>query len=448
MVNELTSKVGFSAIKITPAQDKIPLGGYYVRFSTGVHDDIYVRTLYIATTEQEIFIIACDLLGLYRKFVQRMRRRIAKRTGVPECNILICSLHDHSAPDTIGLEGIKGFLKYNLAVNWFRVIETQIVKSAQRAKRDARSSEIGVATKAIEFSEKLVINRRHPLRPLNIPLSVIRINQENMLVGSIVHFACHGTTLNRDNRLVSAEFSGYLIRKLNNAYPNLFSMYLNGPCGDINPYLFPEEWEFTKIDLDVYFKGEYGRYNDLCSYKHTRRIGERLADHSIELLERVKTEQIKKIQVISKTIDIPVNFNFPARTFSDFMFTLLIKKGLFRLLSAYNRSNISYFSFIEKEGNLFVQTEIQLILINNNILIVGIPAEVFSQIGEELVRKSPIQNTLIISLANDWIGYIFPLNEIQDGGYEVTGLANLAGILPGTVIKNQIISMYKRLKPE
>lgn len=441
----LTSKIGFAAIKITPQQTHIPLGGYYVRYSTGVHDDVYVRTLYIAASGEEIFIIACDLISIFGRFVEQLRKRINHHTGVKPKNILICALHDHSAPDIQGLEGLNGFLKNTLRVEWVRKIKVKIIKSAILAKKNATTGKLGFKSKILEMSEKLVINRRHPKRPLRYPLSIWKITNNGTLKGSVINFACHGTTLNKDNKLISAEYPGYLIRKIEKQFSPHFSMYLNGPCGDINPYLFPVDWDLEKIDLDAVFSGTYGSYNNFCSYEHTKRIGEGLADHAISLMKDITTKEIEKIQVISEKIEIPVDFNYSNKKFKDILFTFFTKKLLLKFEKAYNRSNVSYLSFIEKNGKVYAKTELQLIKINEDILIIGIPAEVFSEIGEELVKKSPMKNTIIVELANDFIGYIFPLNEIQFGGYEIDGIPNIGGILPGTYIKNRILKLYEKL---
>ncbi|MHA1264487.1 MAG: neutral/alkaline non-lysosomal ceramidase N-terminal domain-containing protein [Candidatus Helarchaeota archaeon] len=440
------SKIGFSSVNITPRRDNVPLGGYYVRYSTGVHDNITAKALYIATDNTEVILIACDLLGFFGQFVNRIRHAIEKYTQVPGKHILLTALHDHSAPDTIGLVSLSGFLKNNLATDWFDSIQKAIVKSAIEAKKTAKPGRLGLKSKPLDMTEKLVINRRHPARPLTYPLSVIKLVLEGNETGLVVNYACHGTTLNRDNRLISAEYPGYLRRKLEKELNLNFSMYVNGPCGDINPYLFPVEWDYETIDFSRYLEGEYGNYNALCSYKHTKRIGERLADHVIELSKDISVQEIESIKIFQKIIEIPVLYKFPNQKFTDFLLTLFIKQWLLKLLRRYNRSSVSYFNFIERDNRLFVQTELHLILINNELLIIGLPAEVFSEIGEELLQKSPFQDTLIISLANDWIGYIFPLKELQFGGYEVTGLPNLSGILAGTYIKNSVLQMFNKIR--
>ncbi len=442
----LTSKVGFAAVKITPSETGIPLGGYYVRYSTGVHDDVYARTLYLAA-DDEVFIIACDLISLYGKFVNRMRKSIKKYTGVKEKNILICALHDHSAPDTMGLEGVKGYFKYTLGAKWFNDIQQKIVKSAVLAKKNAKEGNIGVLSKPLKMNEKVVINRRYPHKELKYPFSVWKItDNDNNLLASVVNFACHGTTLNNKNLLISAEYPGYLINKVENEFSPHFSMYLNGPCGDINPYLFSPKLELDQINLEYYFKEEFGNYNDLCSYDHTKRIGERLADHAIQLLQDANAQPINKIKVFTKQIEIPVLYHHPNMKFKDFLITLFLKKGLIRVVRVLNRSNANYLSFIQKKKQLYSQIELQLIRINEDVLIIAIPAEVFSEIGEELIIKSPIKHTIIVELANDNIGYVFPMSETEKGGYEVFGIADIAGLLPGTVIKNTILQMFKHLK--
>jgi len=49
--------------------------------------------------------------------------------------------------------------------------------------------------------------------------------------------------------------------------------------------------------------------------------------------------------------------------------------------------------------------------------IVGIPAEVFAITGLKIRRKSPLQPTFTISLANGWDGYLPPPEQMAMGGY-------------------------------
>ena len=50
--------------------------------------------------------------------------------------------------------------------------------------------------------------------------------------------------------------------------------------------------------------------------------------------------------------------------------------------------------------------------------IVAIPCEVFAEIGLELKRRSPLQPSFTISLANGYNGYLPTPRQHQLGGYE------------------------------
>jgi hypothetical protein len=73
--------------------------------------------------------------------------------------------------------------------------------------------------------------------------------------------------------------------------------------------------------------------------------------------------------------------------------------------------------------------------------LVGLPGEIFVEIGQAVVQASPFERTLAISHANGSVGYIPTAKEVPAGGYEIErARGNLYGlpILPesdGVVIQ-------------
>jgi neutral ceramidase len=63
--------------------------------------------------------------------------------------------------------------------------------------------------------------------------------------------------------------------------------------------------------------------------------------------------------------------------------------------------------------------------------IVGLPGEVFVEIGLAIKRLSPFPYTMVIELANDWAGYIPTDTALLEGSYE-TRLATVSKAAPGT----------------
>jgi len=74
----------------------------------------------------------------------------------------------------------------------------------------------------------------------------------------------------------------------------------------------------------------------------------------------------------------------------------------------------------ERRASLQGQTQkswIQVILVGD-IAFVGVPGELFAELGMEIKRRSPFRYTYVVGIANDYIGYI-PDDEAFDlGGYQ------------------------------
>ncbi len=440
------SYIGFSEVKFTPNIESVPMGGYApTRYSTGVHDDLYARAIYFSNGTEEIIIISVEVVCIFYKFVQRMRRKISKQTGVKPKNILISAHHNHSGPDTLGLFDIKGFFTPTFNLEMMTQIELKIVRSAILAKKNAEPGKIGLEKQ--QFEKRVMLNRRDPQKDTKFDLSVLRVNSDNgEMRGLLTNYACHATTLPRDNTLLTGEFPGYLVRRIKQLTNNkVFSMYTNGPCGDLNPNLYPENEPFHLITKERISKSSYGEFNRLGNYKTTMRIGYSLGEGALEIAKMIKCSKIDDIKVVSEIINVPLKDMMEDNSRKSIMrhISFKFKKLLITTLLNYNRSNMSYVSFIKIGGNWYFQTELQAIKIND-ILILSIPGELFVDLGKKLISKSPIKKTFIIELGNDWIGYLYPPEEYFIGGYE-TGIVSFSPVA-GIYVYNQMLNLLNQFK--
>jgi hypothetical protein len=55
-----------------------------------------------------------------------------------------------------------------------------------------------------------------------------------------------------------------------------------------------------------------------------------------------------------------------------------------------------------------------------NLAIVGLPGEIFCELGMRIRKESSAPHTIVIELSNDAIGYIPDENGYGQGGYEDT----------------------------
>jgi hypothetical protein len=94
---ERTLKAGFARIKITP-----PIGTAMSGFGDrdydpsgckGIHDDLYVRALYLSQGEQEILILGFDLLFFSRDEADRFKGAVSRKMDFAASQILLNTSH-------------------------------------------------------------------------------------------------------------------------------------------------------------------------------------------------------------------------------------------------------------------------------------------------------------------------------------------------------------------
>jgi hypothetical protein len=67
--------------------------------------------------------------------------------------------------------------------------------------------------------------------------------------------------------------------------------------------------------------------------------------------------------------------------------------------------------------------EVQGFALGDNLHVVALPGEVFFETGEDIRRRSGLQNLLVVAYANDYPGYFCRPEAFEQGGYE-------AGVTP------------------
>jgi hypothetical protein len=76
-----------------------------------------------------------------------------------------------------------------------------------------------------------------------------------------------------------------------------------------------------------------------------------------------------------------------------------------------------------------ITTEIQVLRLGD-IYILGLPGEILVEAGLEIKKRADVENLVIVTLANDAIGYVCHAQAYEEGGYEPgsgTDLAKGAG---------------------
>ena len=100
---------------------------------------------------------------------------------------------------------------------------------------------------------------------------------------------------------------------------------------------------------------------------------------------------------------------------------------------------------VEREG-WKLPLEVQVIGIGKDFAVVGLPGEVFVELGLAIKNSSPFKTTLVIELTNSHIAYVPTRKAFSQGSYETINSRLAPG--GGEMMVEAAISMLNEIKKE
>ena len=407
-------KVGVSSVNITPPIG-VPMAGYAARKgpSIGIHDDLYAKAIVFDDEETKAALIRCDLLWLEKDFIEKTRRLIESEIGIAGRNILITCTHTHSGPITDPL--------FPELEAWMDVLSRKIKGAVFAANRELRDAKIGFGKGSLEG---IVINRRRLEGPVDAEVNVIRIDDlSGNPMAALINYTCHAVVLGSDNLFISADYPGYVMRfvEKNLGIPALF---VNGACGDINPLD-----KLARLRLERK-ENIYNRCGG--TFGEAERLGSMIGAEAVRILLETETIDDLELKVLSREVKIPLE-DLP--TMHELKKKLEENEEIFRkslreknVARAYAASmtirNARNLIRCIEGGEEARHTEIQVFRIGDDG-IVGLPGEIFVEIGLNIKKKSDFSHTIVCELSNDAIGYVPTREAFMEQGYEVGVARNL-----------------------
>jgi hypothetical protein len=227
-----------------------------------------------------------------------------------------------------------------------------------------------------------------PIVTPDYSVNVMRIDSaEGEVRGFIVNYANHPDCHQKNKSSFSGDFPAALRRGLKRVYgEDVFVLFFNGPCGDVNCI----DWLGTTSDS--YYGG---------TKNAPEAIGAGLTSTVVEINADIKADNsAPEIRAISKEIILARRY----KTAEDFAWAQEIAKDM-DSHSAKERAFAT--EYLEDDGDVSpeIDFEIHTVLLGD-WAIVGLPSEIFTEIGYRIKTASPFENTLIFELANGTHGYI------------------------------------------
>lgn len=427
---------GISKVEITPSK-KIYLTGYILRDRPceGIHDHLYAKAVVLKDldTEDAAAVISADLLGFSKESVDRIRNEASQKTGIEPRNMIIACTHTHSAPATVNLRKVGV-----VDVNYLKNVEEKIVYIILDAYKNLQEAKISAGRSVVRG---IGYNREKRGGPVDEELGVIRIdNKKDEILALLLNYACHPVVLGPRNLLVSADYPGAVARLIEEATGSC-CIYTTGADGDIDPVTNLKKW------------GE-GTFRDV------EEIGKIIGLQALKVSEKLKGSSNVKLKSLSKTLRLPVK---SPPTLKEAEKNLeRNRKELVKLKSAgVENTKIriaeAIFEWSKevlkriKDGTFPSEMPVEITMIGiNDVLLVGVPGELFVEIGLKVKKASPFTYTYIIGYGNGELGYFPTAEAIKRGGYASRTAPKYFGVTflkpeAGDILENEIINMTHQI---
>jgi len=413
---ELTA--GIAVIDITPPVGYRMSGYFHERLSTGTLNPLHAKAIVLHQGKEHAALVFCDIIGLSLDVSSRARAEASKKTGIPIENILIAATHTHTGPLYFG--ALRKHL-HNLAiakygsdpcekVDYSSELVAKLVKVITEAEAAAKPVrlEAGVAQQ-----QNLSFNRRfhmkdgsvrfnpgvlnpdivRPAGPIDPEVGIVFFRQADSgsVVAALVNFALHLDTVGGTK--YAADYPFYLEQSLRETYGNkLALLFGTGTCGDIN-------------HIDVAKKERL----------KTDHIGKTLGQTINEKIESLKAVAEPALAVRSEIVHAPLQRYEPDKVAWA---RENIKKVGTRELSFLKQVEAYKILAIEMRRGETIPLEVQVFRLSRDVAVVGLPGEVFVDLGLAIKRASPFPTTLVIELCQDAPGYIPTKKAFAEGSYE------------------------------
>lgn len=280
---ELTAAA--SAIDITPdpSKETVWIAGFGLnRKATGVHDPIMSRALVVSDGKTKLGLVALDVVGIMRPHVARIR----ERAGGAVDHLAVCATHNHEGPDAMGIWGPSPFVT-GLDAAWMdRTIE------AVAAQVKALSGGLKPATlRAAQTTgpvDGFVRDSRDPY-VVDDALSAFQLaGGDGKAIATVVNWACHPETLWNRNTLLTADYPGFLCRRLEERFGGTGIFFSGALGGMMTPDHSKDE------------KGEKRR-----TFEEAERIGREVANRAADALEKAAPAADPSLSVLTREVPVP-----------------------------------------------------------------------------------------------------------------------------------------------
>ena len=412
-------RAGAATSNITPWLG-IPMRGAFrdVTHADAVHDDLLAKALVLDDGVRKIAFVLCDLTMMPGRMMDEVKERIAERSQIPPDHVLIAATHTHSAPATVSIGFMEEQTEYTAWAT--RKIADAVEIAAQRLQ----PARIGFASVQ---EPRIVFNRRYHMRNGQVHFNpgvgnpdVIEPagttdpeftlcyveGSDGQPLAVLGNYALHyvGTDTGAE---ISADYFGHFFQAVRHLLgPQTVGLLFNGASGNINNTNVFKPWPHR-------------------GHAQAARMARVLAGHALTEIQLMEMHDHMELGAAVGEFSFPRKQTTEADVAiaekvlsADYTYT----EGPFSAVTGqpiYPRWAPAYAREIK-----VLHTMPQTLTSTVQALRVGpagfaaLPGEIFVEIGLAVKAGSPFAPQFVMSLANDYLGYVASDEQLALGAYE------------------------------
>jgi neutral ceramidase len=418
-------RVGAAKVDITP-KDLTGLVSVWAKAFEGVHDPIYARALVVDSGAATAAVVALDLVEYGSS--RPVRERIARELGIPVDHVLVTSSHDHNAPRggpiTPGTSSERG-RPYSTPA-YTQQVDDSIVDALRQAKASLQPARVGIGTGRADINVYRLAYKgdgswggADPDGPSDKTVWVVRFESlSGEPIALLMNYAVHSVVAGPDNALVTGDLAGAVERFVERQFQDkVVALWTMGPAGDQNP----------KYNMSVPGDGrdKNPEKNKAAAYQAMEAMGQILGVEVLQTANRIhRMAPVARIDAAERVVSCPVKPPSPPPSGAP---SGPPAGGMFGPLKGPVPEPTKPLTAMD--------LDLQLIRVNQ-IAVTGVSGEVFTNIYWHLKKDSPFSNTILVTMANDRIGYI-----PDDADYDRVRNASLVRGCAETAIVDNLVEM-------
>jgi hypothetical protein len=413
-------QVGFGEEVITPPN---PVGhvlaGYITRrgVSKGVHDDIYIRVLFIEA-ERPLAIASLDLLAVDERIVEDLRRISQGALGA--ALTVVAATHTHSAPATLFSNPLLTYGSETFREDYYQFF----LERAERAFEAASSTHPASASLHTAQVIGVGTDRSDPRRSVG---NVARILSFDSPTGRVllVNYGIHPTVLGPRNLYISSDLVGYAVKHLREGGRARGVVFTNSAAANVST-----------------------RYTRRAqSFEEAERLGRALAEQVLEAIS-TRGEELPLEQILVEKLVIQVEYDDPRSKLRELLRDLpgLVARSRKRRVRALAEALAAalFLAGMRRRASLprGGLVEVDWVRINGRLGILALPFELHTDIAGALEARAAsagLRHFMVVSYANGYHGYLAPEEELS---YE--RLAQLLSASSRRMLLEEISSLCAR----